>query len=158
VKEFGIITRYLAIGILFTGLAQGAFAETNAPGGKQVPDQNEGGFSFCVIADAHLSEPVNKDLKEYGSGKEKFLRCISEIQKLQGNDKPDFILMLGDVHPWCLSPKDLNDIKIPIHAVPGNHENRMRKNELRALFKADFVKENGEKSDYYSFVQKTFAS
>ena len=43
---------------------------------------------------------------------EKFMACIEEMENLQGQDRPDFILMTGDIHISTLEPY-LEKINIP---------------------------------------------
>lgn len=115
----------------------------------------EESFSFCLIADPHASEPaghLRQGYYQYGDGVDKFFACIKEIRKLPDEEKPDFIMILGDVHLWALG-RYLDEVKIPIHVISGNAETRKRKKEMRAFFPADFQK-NGEESDYYAFVHK----
>ena len=121
-------------------------------------DVNGGGwpagesFSFCVIADPHCSEGPKKGLEKYGSGKEKFLACMSRMKDLGSQEKPDFVLVLGDIHLWEL--KDvLHTIDIPLHVIAGNHETKSQRQQMRNLFVDDF-QQNGKEADYYSFVHK----
>ena len=120
--------------------------------------ETEKTFSFCVVADPHCSEPFQPKEPRYtglgqkGNGADKLLNCVREMEKLRNEDKPDFFLIVGDIHPETLKPI-LDDIKIPIHAIAGNHEDSARKKMLREFFPDDFKKGNIE-SDYYSFVHK----
>ena len=101
-------------------------------------------FSFCAIADPHCSEAPTPY---------RLFACIEEIEKLKGDEKPDFILILGDVHLWALKKEHLDKITIPLHVISGNHEDHLRKKEMRQLFPNDF-KIDSRESDYYSFVHK----
>ncbi|MCD4831337.1 MAG: metallophosphoesterase [Anaerohalosphaeraceae bacterium] len=112
-------------------------------------------FSFCLIADPHASESaghLRPGYYQYGNGVDKFLACIKEIRKLPDEEKPDFIMILGDVHLWALG-EYLDEVKIPIHVISGNAETRKRKKEMRAFFPDDF-KTDDKESDYYAFVHQ----
>ena len=112
-------------------------------------------FSFAVVADPHCDEePGAHGWSEllYGSHVYRFLQCVNHMEKIEGKWKPDFMLILGDIHLWVLSHYfDL--IHIPMHVIAGNHEFDERKKQMRELFKEDF-QINGIPSDYYSFVHK----
>ncbi len=124
------------------GKAKPAVAATNESAGEE--------FTFCVVADPHCSEPAKKGIERYGDGVAKFLACFEAMAKLE---KPDFVLLAGDVHPGVLKGR-LGDVSVPIHAVAGNHESGLKqRTELRELFPDDFSID-GKKSDYYSFVHK----
>ena len=118
------------------------------------------GFAFCVIADPHCVEPaltrytkgLKRNGKQTGNGVEKFFNCLEEIRNLRDDEKPDFILIAGDVHLWALE-QHLDKVKIPMHVISGNHEDRDGKRQMRELFPSDF-KIDGHESDYYSFVHK----
>ena len=77
-------------------------------------------FSFCVVADSHCAEPATGRYKEgiehLGNGVEKFLRCDREMAKLTGPDKPDFMIVAGDVHLWALRDR-LHDVAVPMHGT-----------------------------------------
>ncbi len=110
-------------------------------------------FCFCAVADPHSAEEPKPGLERYGNGIEKFTACVRAMENMEQADKPDFILLLGDLHPEALKPC-LAKVTIPIHATPGNHESDPEKRALlRAMFPNDF-KTNGKASDYYSFVHK----
>jgi hypothetical protein len=66
--------------------------------------------------------------------------------------RPDFILILGDLHLWGAGDA-LDRVPFPLHVIAGNHEMGERKAELRARFPVDF-QIDGDPSDYYSFVHK----
>ena len=87
-------------------------------------------FSFAVVADPHCAERPNR--YDGSPHTERFLRCVREMEKLSGTDKPDFMLICGDVHLWELE-KYFDDISIPMHVIAGNHEGRIRKKEMREL-------------------------
>ena len=109
-------------------------------------------FAFCVVADPHTSEPPKKGLESCGNAVEKFFACVREMEKLEGEEKPDFMLIVGDVHLWELR-KHLDRVPIPMHVIAGNHDAGGAKREMRDLFPADF-KQGGREADYYSFVHK----
>jgi Icc-related predicted phosphoesterase len=72
---------------------------------------------------------------------------------MKPSEKPDFILLLGDIHPEALKPH-LAELKIPIHATPGNHESDPETRALLYEMFPDDFKLQGKSSDYYSFVHK----
>jgi len=110
-------------------------------------------FSFAVIADPHCSEATKPGIEAYGDGVQKFLTCIEAIKRLDENKRPDFVLVVGDVHVWALKDS-LPDVDIPLYPVAGNHESTPDKRaELRSHFPKCFAKD-GLPSDYYSFVHK----
>ncbi len=110
-------------------------------------------FCFCVVADPHCSETPKEGLVKEGSGLDKFFKTVDAMKQLPEEDKPDFILLLGDIHVDTLKPR-LSEVGIPMHATPGNHEaDQETRKALRALFPGDFSID-GKPSDYYSFVHK----
>ena len=90
--------------------------------------------------------------KTCGTHVERFLRCLARMEELPEADRPDFALIVGDIHPHELT-KHMARVRIPLHAIAGNHENRARRKELREMFLEDFEMD-GKPSDYYSFVHK----
>jgi len=109
-------------------------------------------FTFAVVADPHCAEQAKENIQRYGNGVTKFLACVKEMEKLNDDEKPDFILIVGDIHLWALK-QHLDKVSIPMHVISGNHETAPRKKEMRDMFPADFIK-NGREADYYSFVHK----
>jgi len=109
-------------------------------------------FSFGIIADPHASESVREGLEHCGDGKTKFLRCIEVMNHLPKDERPDFILVLGDLHFFAIED-ELDRIDIPLYPIAGNHESVAQKKQLRALFPGTF-QINGLESDYYSFEHK----
>ncbi len=109
-------------------------------------------FTFAVVADPHCAEQAKPNIEQYGNGVTKFLACVKEMEKLNADEKPDFMLIVGDVHLWALK-KHLDTISVPMHVISGNHENAQRKKEMREMFPSDFG-QNGKEADYYSFVHK----
>jgi len=109
-------------------------------------------FTFAVVADPHCAEQAKPNIQRYGNGVSKFFACVKEMENLTGDERPDFMLVVGDVHLWTLK-QHLDKVSIPMHVISGNHETAPRKKEMRDLFPADF-KKNGKEADYYSFVHK----
>ena len=109
-------------------------------------------FTFAVVADPHCAEQAKPNIKQYGNGVSKFLACVEEMEKLNDDEKPDFMLIVGDVHLWALK-QHLGKVSVGVHVISGNHENAARKKEMRDMFPSDFSK-NGKEADYYSFVHK----
>lgn len=111
-------------------------------------------FSFAVVADPHCAEKPGRDwpASEYGTHIDRFMRCVEEMLKLGPKARPDFMLIVGDIHIWELR-KHFDKIAIPMHVIAGNHEGGDRKKELRELFPQDF-QIDGKPSDYYSFLHK----
>jgi predicted phosphodiesterase len=106
-------------------------------------------FTFAVVADPHCAEGPRAGLERYGTGVDKFLACVKTIEQLDVSERPDFMLLVGDVHPWALE-EHKQAITIPVHAVAGNHESDGQKREqLRLLFP-----EGDGKADYYAFTHK----
>lgn len=116
-------------------------------------------FTFCVIADPHSAEPAHHEKIEvghpwHGDGVEKFWNVIEAVNALQGNDQPDFVLIVGDIHANAVC--DLfSRFSCPVHVIAGNHDTLPvgTREYLRSLFPEDF-QVNGKESDYYSFVHK----
>ena len=142
----------LGVGLGTTGGAQRASAQELL---GQIASGVES-FNFCVVADSHCVEGAGGRYKEgierLGNGVEKFLRCDRAMAQLEEADKPDFMLVVGDVHLWALRDH-LHKVEVPMHVIAGNHEDASAKKEMRDLFPGDFKKE-GKESDYYSFVHK----
>lgn len=113
-------------------------------------------FSFAVVADPHCAEKPRWESREYdrrcGTHVERFLACVSAMEALEAGDRPDFILVVGDIHLWELR-KHMDSVAIPLHVIAGNHESGVRKQEIREFFPQDF-QVAGTPSDYYSFVHK----
>ncbi len=128
--------------------ARASATETQGPSKGLAPEES---FAFCVIADPHCGEEMRSGIEEHGTAMDRLLTCFRQIEKLEGPDKPDFILLVGDIHPWVLKDH-MDKMPIPIHAVAGNHESTNEKRQqLRDLFPEDF-KPNGTERDYYSFL------
>ena len=116
-------------------------------------------FTFCVIADPHSAEPAIHEKIEvghpwHGDGVEKFWKVIHAVNALQGDDQPDFVLIVGDIHAEVVS--DLfSRFSCPVHIIAGNHDTLPvgTRRYMRSLFPKDF-QVNGKESDYYSFVHK----
>lgn len=137
--------RNAAVGVtLVTGVSRAALGQ----GGTASED-----FCFCVAADPHCADAPKPDFEKYGTGLDCFMTAVREMEAMEGPDRPDFMLLLGDIHPQALEGR-VKDIRIPVHATPGNHEATQETRELlRSFFPGDF-RVNGIASDYYSFVHK----
>lgn len=110
-------------------------------------------FCFCVMADPHCSEAARQGQETLGDGVTNFFRCLDVMQQLDAAERPDFVLVAGDVHPWALVGHE-DKITIPVYAVAGNHESsREKRQQLRQVFGRGFERD-GKESDYYSFVHK----
>ena len=130
-----------------TGLGLGAVQIAQA--GEAAGDRSA--FTFAVVADPHCGEGPSKGLEGCGRGIDKFRRCLDAMASLPGDERPDFLLLLGDIHPWVLH-KEQVVFPLPVHAVAGNHESTDEKRQiLRDLFPNDFRHGDGWR-DYYSFV------
>lgn len=108
-------------------------------------------FCFCVVADPHCAEGAKEGYD--GDGVAKFLRCIDAMKQLDAAERPDFVLLAGDVHPKALLGRE-SELAFPTFAVAGNHEaTRETREQLRQVFGRGFERD-GKTSDYYSFVHK----
>jgi len=150
-REFLKILAASAAGL---GLSDLVKAEDVAPANRQSERALEAPFTFAVVADPHCAEKARWKPDELGSHVERFFRCVAEMEKLDAGKKPDFMLIVGDIHMWELR-KHFDRIHIPMHVIAGNHESgrNTKKKELRDLFPDDFQL-NGKPADYYSFVHK----
>lgn len=99
-------------------------------------------WSFVVVADPHLRE----NRKGEPTGVEKFKKVMERIDAI--NPRPDFMLILGDIHVEMLEPL-LPQIKIAVHPVAGNHEQPEHRKTLRKMFPKDF-----QNKDFYAFEHK----
>jgi predicted phosphodiesterase len=101
-------------------------------------------FSFVIDADPHTGIDRDGEL----TGRDKFRAVLAKVEQL--SPKPDFMLILGDVHG-----EDLKDVltetgfKLPIHVVFGNADDSSSRATLRKMFPYDFAE-----TDYYSFTHK----
>ena len=134
-----------------SGLAQGPEGtreRTPAAAAKPEP------FAFAVVADPHCAEKPGHGWPEaaHGTHMDRFRRCVEEMEQLGTGAKPEFMLIVGDIHLWELR-KHLDRVSIPMHLIAGNHETGKRKAEIRELFPQDFSID-GKPSDYYSFTHK----
>lgn len=125
-REFLRMTGVGAAGLLLAGRA--GLAQAPAPE-----------YVFAVIADPHLRE----DREGEPTGVEKFRALLERLRATA--PRPEFILLLGDIHPEKLEPL-LPEIDFPLHVIAGNHESVAHRAQLRAMFPTDF----GER-DFYSF-------
>ena len=136
------LRNWLALGAL--GLAR---AVAGAPADKPVEP-----FSFAVVADPHLMEKARAGTEAQGTHVERFFRCLSAMEALEGVENPEFVLVVGDIHPEELA-RQRDKVRLPLHVVAGNHETPARRKQLRQMFPDDF-QINGRPADYYSFVHK----
>jgi predicted phosphodiesterase len=135
------------------GAGLGLLGGTATRAAAQSASKTQEPFAFCVVADTHCSEGPREGFEKYGTGVDRFLACVKAMEALEGAERPDFMLICGDIHPWALK-EHIDKVTIPVHAVAGNHEaSKERRKELRDLWPDDFVKD-GKESDYYSFVHK----
>jgi len=110
-------------------------------------------FTFAVVADPHCAEGPKPGIEQCGNAVEKLLACTRAMERLDQTDRPDFMLLAGDIHPWALQEHRAK-IRLPVHATAGNHESDpAKRGQLRDLFPEDF-KPGGAERDYYSFVHK----
>lgn len=110
-------------------------------------------FCFCVIADSHCAESPKEGQEAIGDGVAKFARCFEAIKRLDESERPEFVLLAGDVHPWALLGHE-SMLTLPVYAVAGNHEStREKRQQLRQVFGRGFERD-GKESDYYSFAHK----
>jgi 3',5'-cyclic AMP phosphodiesterase CpdA len=112
-------------------------------------------FSFAVVADPHCAERHNTlgpPEDTHGTHLDRVLRCVRAMEDLPEQARPDFVLVVGDIHLWEMQ-KVFDRIPFPLHVIAGNHESGDRKAEMRALFPDDF-QIDGAPADYYSFVHK----
>ena len=96
-------------------------------------------FTFAVVSDLHMSEH---------GGPGYFKAFVRQIDAMP--DKPDFVLVTGDIHVDAFE-KVFRDIKpaIPFHVIAGNHEKRDARDKLAKMFPNDF-----KDKDFYSFTHK----
>jgi len=101
-------------------------------------------FTFVVDADPHTSMDRAGEL----TGREKFRRILKKVQELPA--RPDFMLILGDVHGQPLR-EILTDVDfdLPIHVVFGNSDDAPGRKILRGMFPGDFAD-----ADSYAFTHK----
>jgi len=137
-----------AASVIAAGVSEDVLAQS------QSLNMNKGKpFSFAVIADPHAAEKPKFEPERLGSHVQRFLRCVEHMVGLPETERPDFALVVGDIHVWALM-EHLDKVSIPLHAIAGNHESgKKKKAELREAFPTDF-KVDGKPSDYYSFVHK----
>lgn len=101
-------------------------------------------FSFVIDADPHTG--IDRDGER--TGREKFRAVLDKIKRL--SPRPDFMLILGDVHGREL--KEVlaeTDFQVPVHVVFGNADDKASRQILRRMFPRDLAE-----NDYYSFTHK----
>ena len=133
----GLSRRQFIAGV---GAATAGLALSGLPVFGQAQEQPV--YSFIALADPHLRENREGEL----TGVDKYQRALDAIAALE--HEPDFMLMLGDIHPEKLEPI-LPQTPLPIYPVHGNHEQVKHREQLRAMFPDVF----GER-DYYSFEHR----
>ena len=123
------------------------------------PDSRGGGegpaepFSFAVIADPHCAEKESDKLPGCGTGVQRLQACFEKMARLSEEERPDFALIAGDIHPWALLESG-QEVWDRTYAVAGNHEfSREAREQLAQVFPNGLTSEEG-RSDYYSFVHK----
>lgn len=119
--------------------ALGAAGLVLSRGRLSAQPEMDGEYTFAAIADPHLRE--NREGEP--AGVEKFRALLARLDEREV--KPDFALILGDIHPEKLEPL-LSEIDMPLHVVHGNHEQVSHREMLREMFPEDFAGR-----DYYSF-------
>lgn len=138
----------------FLGLSAGIVLGAKTLTAESVDPQNAvESFTFAVIADPHCAEDPKEAYKGCGNGVDKLLRCFDRMEELDAEERPDFALIAGDIHPVALKPH-FHRIPLPVHAVAGNHEGSAEsRGQLRAMFPEDFGAGDTAR-DYYSFTHK----
>lgn len=106
-------------------------------------------FNFCVIADVHGREEVFKNYEHFGTARDKFQLAINHIKSLKESDKPDFVLLCGDIHIDAVQDM-IDQSGLKFYLIAGNHERGNAKEILRASY--PYFNINNQESDYYSFV------
>jgi predicted phosphodiesterase len=110
-------------------------------------------FCFCVAADPHCNDGPGKGMESLGTGADRFMRCIDRIAEFPEPDRPDFLIVAGDLHLKGFLPL-LPRITLPMHVTAGNWESSPdERKALREAFPGDFTR-GGKPVDYYSFVHK----
>ena len=109
-------------------------------------------FTFAVLSDPHCAEGPKPGIEQLGDSIQKFLRCSRQIAGMPAAERPDFMIVTGDIHPEALKDH-LAEFTVPMHVIAGNHESGPAREQLRALFLGDFVRGRRE-TDYYAFVHK----
>jgi hypothetical protein len=107
------------------------------------------GFVFAIVSDAHASE-APREGRPGGVGS--LQRCLASIAEQPSEWQPEFLFLLGDLHPWAFAD-GLPEAPFPYHATAGNHEHGERRQQLRDLLPADFARD-GAPADYYAFVHE----
>lgn len=112
---------------------------------------------FAIIADPHCVETPSairhgRGIEHLGDGAARLSLCFDAIRALAPPERPDFVLLLGDIGIENAEPV-LGGCPCPIHAVAGNHDWGPRRQRLRELFPSDFGTRE-DQSDYYSFEHR----
>lgn len=141
-----------------SGISRRRFLGTAAAGAALVSmrsggEEASGDFCFCVMADPHCAEGPKPGIDHLGTALDKCMRCFAAMADLPPEQQPEFVLIVGDVHPEKLRER-LAEAPFPIHAVAGNHESTpARRNALCELFPEDLMAA-GAPRDYFSFVHR----
>jgi len=147
-----VISARALLGVL--GGPAHAGSKSEAKGLPRCTAAREEPFTFAVVADPHCSEKAKPHIEQYGTGVDKFRACVHAMERLPQRERPDFVLVVGDIHVAAFK-QVLKDVAIPVHAIAGNHESSpLLRKELRDMFPQDFKSDDRE-ADYYSFVHKS---
>ena len=142
-KKHRIIFTFFFILIIPALLAQGILSygcnfDKNQKSFSQL-SQDKTLFSFVVVSDLHLNEK---------KGIDNFIRFLKQVNEIP--EKPDFILVTGDIHVGPFEKiLSENKFNIPFHVTPGNHEDRQDRDKLAEMFPNDL-----KEKDFYSFSHK----
>ena len=91
-------------------------------------------FSFVIDADPHAS--IDRDGER--TGRDKFRAVLKKVGQL--SPRPDFMLILGDVHGDALEEVITEtDFRTPIHVVFGDADDKSSRATLRKMFPNDFA-------------------
>jgi predicted phosphodiesterase len=126
-----------------TAAAGAHLASAGAAGGNETIGL-EPLYTFVIHADPHVSI----DREGERTGREKFHAIVEKVRRLE--PKPDFMLILGDVHGEAFKTALAEvDFDLPMHVVFGNSDDPSGRDVLREMFAEDFAQ-----SDYYAFTHK----
>ena len=54
-------------------------------------------FCFCVAADPHCNDAPARGMESLGTGADRLMRVFDHIGALPAEDRPDFLLIAGDL-------------------------------------------------------------
>jgi len=108
---------------------------------------------FAVVSDPHCTPTPSSirhghGLEHLGDGAARLQRCFDAIAELAPEDRPQLILLLGDIG-LSDAEKVLESPPCPIRPVAGNYECGELRERLRALYP-----EQLGASDYYAFTHE----